>query len=264
MIIFAIPLRGKETATDWKKCLKLLNNTLKSIFNQTNPNFKCIIACNDELTLDYQYDERLEIIKIDLPIPQNWLEMAHDKFWKLLRIAVRIREILEAQGQPQDGIYVMPVDADDYLNCNIAEWCEIHPNEYGAVSEKGYVWNGLSRSLKIYKQMYTYCGSCNIIKMFREDLPELMPYPDKFCHDTDTAKILNRRYPIRFDHNKVVEYYKNSGRPFATLPFYSTIYVLGHGDNISSVHHKEYDELSPPPRKNSSNCFFAELKYFSD
>lgn len=63
MIIFAIPLRGKETATDWKNILKLLNNTLKSIFNQTNPNFKCIIACNDELMLDSNMMSGWEILK---------------------------------------------------------------------------------------------------------------------------------------------------------------------------------------------------------
>lgn len=244
MIIFAIPLRGKETANNWEHCLKLLNNTLKSIFNQTNPNFKCIIACNDELKLDRQYDERVEVIRMDLPVPQGWLEMAHDKFWKLLRIAVRAREILETQKQPENGIYVMPVDADDYLNRNIAAWCEMHPNEYGAVSKDGYVWNGSNRFARIYKEMHTYCGSCNIIKMYREDLPESMPYSDDLCHDTATAKILNRRYPIRFDHNKVVEYYRNIGKPFATLPFRSTIYVLGHGDNISSIYHKQYGQLS--------------------
>lgn len=54
--------------------------------------------------------------------------MARDKNWKLTVIAVRIREILETEEHPEKGIYVMPVDGDDLVNCKIAEYCCKHPN----------------------------------------------------------------------------------------------------------------------------------------
>lgn len=177
---------------------------------------------------------------MDLPAPKNWLEMARDKYWKLTAIAVESRKILEKQKNPEDGIYVMPIDADDLLNNKIVGYCEEHPNENCFVSKDGYVWYSQESKLRIYKHLYEFCESCNVIKMYREDLPEKMPYDDLYCHDGEIAKILNKRYPIRLDHNEVVKKYAEIKKPFEELPFCSTIYVLETGDNISSIYKKEH------------------------
>lgn len=238
MIIFAIPLRSQETAKDWNAVLSRFQNTIKSIFNQTSSDFLCIVACNKIPRMDFPYDARLEFIELpDMPIPQTWLEMARDKFWKLTMIAVRVREILEQQPHPEKGIYVMPVDGDDLLNCRIAEYCNKNPDEHGFVSKDGYVWQSGKPFFRIYEEMHTYCGSCNIIKMYSEDLPEVCPADPALCHDAETAGILNARYPIRYDHHTVVDRYAKAGKPFSELPFRSTVYVIGHGDNISSIFH---------------------------
>lgn len=242
MIEFAIPLRAKETSSNWNMCVARLNQTIRSIFNQTCDEFKCLIACNEAPQLDREYDERLEFIPLELSIPNGWLEMSRDKFWKLTVIAVRIRQLLEQQKNPDEGIYVMPVDADDLLNCNIAEYCKEHPKENGLVSDSGYVWQVGKRFLRKYPQMYEYCGSCNIIKMYRDDLPDKCPAPASLCHDKETAAVLNLRYPIRYDHNTVVRRYAEEEKPFSTLPFCSTVYVLGTGDNISAIFHNENSE----------------------
>lgn len=237
MVIFAIPLRAKETSKDWDGCVRRFNQTLDSVFNQTSESFKCIVACNEIPPLFREFDDRLEFIPLDIPIPTEWVEMARDKFWKLTMVAVRIREILEEQPEPEKGIYVMPIDADDLIHQGIAEYCEKHPDENGFVSKDGYVWQSGNRMLRIYPELHTYCGSCNVIKMYREDLPEQCPVSQTLCHDRDTAGRLNARYPIRYDHNTVVSRYAEAGRPFARLPFRSTIYLLGTGDNISAIYH---------------------------
>ncbi len=235
MIIFAIPLRSKASSQNWESVVLRFNATLESIFHQTNPNFKCIVACNNIPELTHAYDDRLEFIQLDIPTPTDWIQMSRDKFWKLTAISVRIRAILASLPNPENGIYVMPVDADDLLNRNIAQWCADHPNVHGAVSCDGYVWKEGSHWMTIYPQSHTFCGSCNIIKMYAEDLPDKMPFPDALCHDQSTAAILNARYPIRFDHHLVVAKYAEQGKPFSTLPFRSTIYLRGTGDNISSL-----------------------------
>lgn len=103
MIVFAIPLRAKETSSNWNMCVARLNQTIRSIFNQTCDEFKCLIACNEAPQLDREYDERLEFIPLELSIPNGWLEMSRDKFWKLTVIAVRIRQLLEQQKNPDEG-----------------------------------------------------------------------------------------------------------------------------------------------------------------
>jgi hypothetical protein len=216
------------------------NATVHSIFSQVgSDSFKCIVACNEIPKLEKAYDDRLEFISLNIPTPTTWVEMARDKFWKLTIIAIRIREILDEQQNPENGIYVMPVDADDLLNCNLAKWCEDHPNEHGAVSADGYVWNGKNKFMLIYPEMHTFCGSCNIIKMYPDDLPVSLPADPSKCHDKEVAGELNARYPIRFDHNTVVLRYAAQGRAFATLPFRSTVYLRETGDNISAIYSKE-------------------------
>ena len=48
MIVFAIPFRARETTKDWDGCVLRLKHTLDSIFNQTGPEFKCILVCNED------------------------------------------------------------------------------------------------------------------------------------------------------------------------------------------------------------------------
>ena len=256
MIVFAIPFRGKETTNDWDACEKRLNNTLNSIFNQTDDGFKVIVACNDIPKLNKKYDERLEFIKTDIAIPHTWIEMARDKFYKLTVIAYRIREILLEQDNPSNGIYVMPVDADDLLNCNIAKYVKENPNENGFVSKDGYVYYKGKNYFRIYKNLHTFCGSCNIIKMYLDDLPSEKPNP-LLCHDQATAAELNAKYPIRFDHHIIVDKYREIAKPFAILPFRSTIYLKDTGDNISQLNSdtKVNDRFHPIAFLRNMNIF---------
>ena len=251
MIVYAIPFRAPQTANNWEKCVECLEHTLQSIFNPANhAPFYCIVACNQiPDKLRGKYDKRLIWIELNLPAPGCWIEMAIDKFWKLTEIAVYIRKILEEQAHPEQGIYVMPVDADDLLNYRIPEYCVQHPDENGFVSKDGYIWQEGNKFFRIYPQLHTYCGSCNIIKMYLDDLPEDMPFPAQLCHDQETAGILNSRYPIRYDHHTVVARYKEMGRPFAVLPFRSTVYVRGTGDNISCIPKVSLDEAQSLKQK---------------
>lgn len=262
MIIFAIPFRSKETTNDWDACVNRLNNTIKSIFNQNDNDYKVIIACNEIPDIDFKDDDRLEFIQLDLAIPKEWIEMARDKFWKLMIIAKRIREILLQQENPDNGIYVMPIDADDLLNCNIARYVKEHPNENGFVSRDGYIHYRGKKYFRIYKDLHTFCGSCNIIKMYLEDLPETCPEND-LCLDQETAAVLNKKYPIRFDHNIIVDKYRTMNKPFAILPFRSTIYLRDTGDNISQLD-KEKNKTKgfhPIAFLRSNNIF--SMKYIS-
>lgn len=260
MIIFVIPFRAKGTTTNWEKSCMNLERTIDSIFNQTNTEFRCILACNEKPEFTKSFDKRLEIIILDIPVPHNWIEMARDKNWKLLVIAQRIREMLENGSDIyKKEVYVMPVDGDDLLNCKIAEYVNSHPNENGFVSRSGYIDWG-KRYLTIYRKMYTFCGSCNIIKMRIEDLPEKLPDP-KYCHDKEMAGELNVRYPIRWDHNVVVDRYAKMGKPFKYLPFKSTIYIKNTGENISDIHSFE-SETEKKDKRFHPIAFLRKLNPF--
>lgn len=185
MIIFAIPLRSKKTCKNWDKVISKFENTLDSIFNQIDPNFHVIVASNEIVNTKYDNDPRLEFMVCDILAPASWIEMARDKFYKLTLIAYRVRELLLNSDAPEEGIYVMPIDADD--------------------------------------------------------LPKEIPN-EHLCHDQEEAKRLNSRYPIRFDHSKIVELYKKSNKKIGYLPFISTIYIKNTGDNISEISKEILDD----------------------
>ena len=229
MICFTIALRSPQSTKDWKAVLDDFNRTLHSCFNQTNSEFRVFVGCNEVPELYNKYDNRLNFITADLPIPNTWEERCRDRSWKLLMCAKAIRENFDSLFVSGGGIYVFPVDADDYVNCNIAQWCVDHPEANGFKAVNGYKWLKGSSWLEITPY---FGGSMNIMKMYKEDLPEKLP-DSSLCFEHDTAMKLTERYPIRWYDIEVEQKFARLGRALDRLPFKSTIYVLGTGSNIS-------------------------------
>lgn len=92
MIYFGIPLRSKAASNDWKNVERIFNRTLYSVYRQTDPEFKIFVACHDKPSLERGYDDRVEFLISDTPIPTNRKEMMLEKGWKVSMIASRIRE----------------------------------------------------------------------------------------------------------------------------------------------------------------------------
>jgi len=51
---------ARSVAQDWERIERQLSATVGSIYNQTDPNFRIIIACTEKPTLSVATDERLE------------------------------------------------------------------------------------------------------------------------------------------------------------------------------------------------------------
>lgn len=230
MVCFTIALRSKESTKHWEKVRYDFNNTLHSIFNQTCDEFRVYVGCNEIPELDAPFDERLRFVTADLPVPQTWEECCRDRSWKLLVCAQEIKRDLQNLSVRGGGTFVFPVDADDFVNCNIAEYVNKHPESNGFKSKNGYRWERGQRYMTITPY---YGGTMNIIKMFEEDLPDDLP-DQRLCYDKDTAMALTARYPIRWYDIEVAGKYAQMGKPFSQLPFRSTIYVVGTGENISA------------------------------
>lgn len=49
MIVFVIPLKARGVSVDWKGCVDRLKQTIQSCINQTNPNFRILISCDEEI-----------------------------------------------------------------------------------------------------------------------------------------------------------------------------------------------------------------------
>lgn len=244
MICFTIALRSEKSTNQWDNVLADFNNTLKSIFNQTNSEFVVYVGCNEIPKLSETYDERLRFVITDLPVPKSWEECCRDRSWKLLSCAKAIKKDFLNTLTSGQGLFVFPVDADDFVNQKIAQWCYDHPNENGFKSKNGYRWIKGDRYAVITKY---FGGTMNVMKMFLDDFPDELP-SETLCFDRQTAMELTKRYPIRWYDIEVEGKYAEIGRPLSIFPFRSTVYVLGTGANISE--------------NDSSKCESKEKKRF--
>ncbi|MEO2075931.1 MAG: glycosyltransferase family A protein [Bacillus sp. (in: firmicutes)] len=216
MIYFGIPLRSKHVSNDWEMVTKLFNRTLRSVYNQTNPSFKIIIASHEIPQLFQKYDDRVEFIQVDIPTPNTKDEMMIDKGYKVHEIGMRIREL--------GGGFTMMVDADDLISNRIAEYVNNHHDKNGFLSHNGYYYHiGNSYIKKGHKFPN---GSSTIVKYLIDDLPN-KHYEELVPSQNSNPHILRKR------HGDIPLICKQLGKPLEALPFIASIYVRETGDNHS-------------------------------
>lgn len=204
MIFFGIPLRSKASSQNWDKVTKVFNRTLRSVYSQTDPDFKIYVACHEIPNLEGKYDSRVEFLISDRETPKTKEEMLLDKGWKVSMIAKCIREA--------GGGYTMLVDSDDLVSNRIAEYVNSHPHCNGYLSKYGYVYNEGLGYMKKVKNLYRLCGSCSIVYYSADDLPDKMP--ESFFDDS-----LVDQWVIRKPHCEIPDYLKKTDGNFARSPF---------------------------------------------
>jgi len=214
MIYFGIPLRSRESSNNWARIELLFNRTLWSLYNQTSPNFRIIIACHDIPKLTRNYDSRVEFLKVDIETPKNLYQQMCDKGYKVHAIGLKIRKY--------GGGFTLIADADDLYSNQIASFVENNTKEFGWVMKTGYefFWtkNFLKLSFKHPEQP--------IVKYGVEDLPENLL-------DAYDPSAPRQKYLIRKGHGDIAKYCKNNDRTLKKFPFIGHIYVKYHGDNHS-------------------------------
>lgn len=220
MIYFGIPLRSKAASNDWSSVTRVFNRTLRSVYRQTDPDFKIFVACHDIPALDKEYDGRVRFLISDQPTPTTGNEMMLDKGWKVSMIAAEIKRL--------GGGYTMLVDSDDIISNRVAEYVNFHPGENGFLSRHGYVYNDGFSYMKRILAPHRICGSCAIIHYSDRDLPDEMP---KDLWD-DSPK---DKWIIRRSHRTLPDYLAEHGRKLEIMPFPTTVYVRNTGDNHSML-----------------------------
>ena len=216
MIYFGIPLRSKKSSNNWDRVTEFFNRTLWSVYNQTDPDFRVIVACHDIPALRHKYDERVEFISVDIPIPANKDEMMLDKGYKVHTIAMRIREY--------GGGFTMMVDADDLQSNRIAKYVNEHSEANGFVAHNGYYYHSGEQFIKLGHKFPN--GSSTIVNYSIEDLPE-SHYPVMVPSVNTNPHIVRKR------HGDIPRICAELGRPLESLPFPASIYVRETGDNHS-------------------------------
>ena len=244
MLIFIVPIKSAQLASDWKEFSKLVGRTLKSLCNQDNDNFKVVAACHEIPDISYQND-KIEYIQVSFD-PPKLVESEEEKNCELKEVD-KAKKILVAyeKAKSYNPDYTMVVDSDDLISNNIVSYVEKQNNDiHGWYFPKGYFYQEGSKYLFINKKNFNdKCGTCIIIKT--ELFPQLIindPWL-YYCHETMVLP---------------------DGKPLDRFPFSGVLYSMANGENhLMSAQHvmKQATYQSKSLGKFIKNLYGKMLKY---
>jgi glycosyltransferase involved in cell wall biosynthesis len=227
--VFAIPLIARSAAYDWDVVVHHFNATLGSIFNQTDPNFRVIVACTGRPEVRIPVDERLEFVDLpDRPFSP------HDPEWSYRDIARRRHAVLK-HAAPDGDAYVMLVDADDLVSCRLVSHVRQTNHQYGYLLTRGYIYDSTHGLLSMLPNkigqsvsFFYSCGTSIVLRLTAEELR----------NSTDEQGYFRR--VMRRGHPWAGKFSMAEGRPLGLIEFRAAVYVRNHGSNMS-----ERDDIYP-------------------
>ena len=213
MLIFLCALQSKYASRDWERVSYLCGRTIQSLSNQTIPQFKIFLVCNEVPDLKFRCPQ-LEVICGHFPLPEpNTKSRMTDKFAKLGAGAYAARSLAPA--------HFMAVDADDYVSNRLAAFVAAHQEANGWYFDTGYVHEHGSRWVLLQQNFHLLCGTSTIIRYTLEDLPS-SPRREESPHSL-----------VYLGHGVRKDRMEELGRPLAPLPFPGAMYEVGTGENDS-------------------------------
>ena len=213
MLAFVIRLKSKKVSSSWEQVSKLFERTLKSVCNQTSPNFRVIVVCHEKPCIEFNHSH-VEYIEVDFERPGQNLEGKRlDKARKSFIGIVRAQEL--------NPSHIMPVDADDCISNNLAKFVNQNPQDNGWYVNKGYVYKEGDKC--IYLRQYRFNQSCGTSRIIRNDLYQL----SENLTDVYQVPISILWELIRHQNKKV-----RGGEKLKQLPFIGAVYNIGNQENI--------------------------------
>ncbi|HZP19811.1 MAG TPA: glycosyltransferase family A protein [Bauldia sp.] len=240
-LTFGIPLRASLDPEEWRGLCVLIGNTLRSVYNQTDPSFAVIIACDRPPELDFAPDRRLTILAAPSRPPSSLREGDNDagaKRWEIAAHFVR-----------GGGGYLMFLDADDWVSNRLVDHVRRTRHPVGYVLEDGYACDLASRKVMPIPtpgiadaRFDLSCGSSIILRLDQSD----------FTPDANGERRFSRLY--RLGHTSVRDAALAEGRPLQKLPFRGAVYVFNTGLSLSEMRGREEPDFAAG-RANWSRVF---------
>jgi hypothetical protein len=227
MVTFGIPLRATNSPVEWSALCRLLSDTVRSVYNQTDQSFRIIVACDRMPRLDFATDDRLEFLQVTLPSPKDHDEGDNDAGAKRWEIA---RHFLLGGGG-----YLMFLDADDLVSNQLIAFVRKTNHESGYVFGQGYGMDAVSRKVLPIPQpgvtdlaFHQMCGSSIVVRFAPGDLSS----------ENEEKPRYNRL--MRAGHTSVAKAAEEEGRPMLSVPFRAAVYVVG--TNVSQSDRRSVED----------------------
>ena len=244
VFVFGIPLIARSAAYDWDVVVHHFNATLGSIFNQTDPNFRVIVACTGRPEVRIPVDERLEFVDVpEIPITRRW---------KPYEDIVRRRRAILDRGFGDGEAYLMFADADDLVSNRLVAHVREEGHPFGHVVTIGYAFDSKRGQLSQFpidgdqtRRFDSTCGTSAVLRVNADEVRD-QRNPEGYLS-----------MAFRGGHEKVGRSSAAAGRPLEPVPFRAVVYVRNYGSNLS----ERPDHLSEERRAQRSQLVAAIAKH---
>lgn len=237
MFCFITSLRAPQASSNWQRVCELFERTATSVFGQSVPDFRLIVAGHERPVLTRSFDERLEFITADLPIPDStYASRAADKRRKLIMGMQRARAL--------GADYVMSLDADDLVSGRLVEHVLSHPDADGWYIQHGFTHQYGCRWVEpMWGSFNMVCGSCNILSR------RWFSFPGEPARERDMEKDWFEEGHLQF-----VPLFGARGATIQPIPFPAATYIVHDGDRMSQMNP---DDIRPTPARRGPLRRFA-------
>jgi hypothetical protein len=211
---------ARSVAQNWGRIEHQLSATVGSIYNQTDPNFRIVIACTDQPQLNVQIDERLEFLACEQLPAVDHTVFNTDGVRKRFRIAQRLKQL--------GGGYLMLADADDLVSRNLVAYVRETAHPHGYSVARGYMLDAMRGWLAPFpfadhERFDWESHTCAIFRITEDELPA-----DDTDNDNRFGHLMREGHP-GFKPRAAAE-----GRPLLDIPFRAAVYVRNTGENVST------------------------------
>jgi len=224
LVTFIIPVRHQDNARDWQALKANLVQTIASISNQTNADWRGIIVANEGADIP-ALPGKFSVEHVAFP-PNDLHELgkgSKEEVYDAFR-ADKGRRVLAGMLRGRDSDFFMIVDDDDLISAHIVQYVSEHRTENGWRIEKGFIWDSGGKLLYGYNDFSHLCGTCLII---RSDLYGL---PERFADaSVDWIKTMLG------SHVRIAGILAERGTPLKALPFRGAVYRVAHGGSHSQA-----------------------------
>ncbi len=242
MTLFLVAVPHPLSCRSYSRTVSLLEDTLRSVCAQLNPDFHVIVICNERPPVGFDHPS-VEYLLVDFePVPSARVAGIRIDAGSGFQIRFSDRHIRTDKGcrffmaiQHARGLrpsHVMFVDNDDFVSNRISDFVQGHRVEHGWFLRDGYLYSSGSSRMAAMPNFNRKCGSGEILPfeplLWREELPT----------DATKSDILARvdNYYIKRilgGHRRAPFYFARRGRPLRALPFPGAVWHVNHGANYS-------------------------------
>lgn len=236
MFYFITPLRAPALTLDWARTSKLFERTAASVFRQTMPDFRHIVICHEPPTLTRTYDDRLQFIKVDLPMETRPTQFTSQVYPAMSRDKVNKLLIGLGEARKRGASFVMLLDADDLVSNRLVEYVVSNPDADGWYVKCGWRYVYGQPWMTIADEFNKVCSSCHVLSR------RWFAFPDDPGREREVEAAF-----ISQGHEQAVDALAALGAKLRQIPFRAVV-ATESGENMSIVKHIKPGEPSGPAR----------------